>query len=868
MRNHKNHPSVWTVVALVLLTTFAVYPQAGAQTDAQMDAETDARSDEQSDKKSDTQSGAQSDEQSATIEETIVVTATRRSESVQDIPVSVKVITGDDMAKAGVSDTRGLMVLAPSFFLTSSSSEVGGTTARIRGVGTQGNNPGLESAVGMYIDGVYRNRSGVGLTDFGQVERVEVLRGPQGTLFGRNSSAGVLSVITKRPQLNKVASYVKLSTGNYSLVNAQAGVDGPIGDKAGGGIDVMYTKRDGFFERDALTGEDYNTRDRYAIRGQLVFFPRQNVDVRLIADVASRDESCCSAVYTLKGARTSVALESIDPNTVLTSDTNDIFGRTTYTTPGRNVDTDVSEFGFSGEITWGLQGSTLTSITSYRDWDAKNGGDLDYSGADILYRNPEDLAQVFKTFTQELRWNGTTNNIDWLFGLFYSREDLDFRLATKTGADYSVYSENLIDLFGGPAPAPDYTNINGQDISVGNGDGANDQFSTVSTSLALFTHNTWNVTNAFRATLGLRYTEEEKDFSGTILTTGTACANFLTAAGFSGNGSPINPVIFGSPALTGIVGALNCLGGTLNSTLDGSYSDSRSEDNVSGTFKLTYEFSDDALIYGSFSRGYKSGGYNLDRSGLDPNGVLNATATTSTFFDIRTDVNALEFEEEEVDAFELGLKSTFARNRMNFNIAAFYQDFSNFQLNTFNGLTFFVVTLDEVISQGVELEYRLRVADRFRLQAGYLYNEAEYAEDLQRSDGLPATNLAGQQLTHAPKNTFTLAGTYNFDMAAFGGLSAFIHGDLRYTDQVNTGSDLDEEKIQGAYTVANVRLGFGRPNKSWSLELWANNVLDEEYLQLVFDSPVQNTAGVQTLESYSSFLGEPRTYGVTLGFNF
>ena len=136
------------------------------------------------------------------------------------------------------------------------------------------------------------------------------------------------------------------------------------------------------------------------------------------------------------------------------------------------------------------------------------------------------------------------------------------------------------------------------------------------------------------------------------------------------------------------------------------------------------------------------------------------------------------------------------------------------------------------------------------------------------SSGLPATNLAGQQLTHAPENSFTLAGTYNWDVNIFGGLTAFAHADLRWTDEINTGSDLDPEKLQAAYTVANVRFGFGSKTGSWRVELWANNVLDEEYLQLVFDSPVQNTAGNQALESYSSFLGDPRTTGVTLGLRF
>lgn len=851
-----NRSKLWIVLPLTMAALLAMGLPVGAQAP------------EDPDESGNPNAQQVEDTVEETVEETIFVTATRREESVQKVPIAVSVVSGEELDKAGVTDTRGLIGLAPSFFLSSSSSEVGGTTARIRGIGTQGNNPGLESAVGMYVDGVYRNRSGVGLTDLGQVERVEILRGPQGTLFGRNSSAGVLSVVTKGPQLNELAGYADLSAGNYGLLKVNAGLDGPLSETVGGRLDVMHNERDGFFKRDALTGEDFNTRGREAVKGQFTLFPTSRVSVRLIGDGSWRDESCCAAVYTVKGARTTVALESLDPSRVLTSDPSDIFSRTTYTTPGRNVDTDVAEYGISGEVTWTFAGSTVTSITSYRDWDAKNGSDLDYSGADILYRNPADLSQVFKTFTQEVRWTGKTEKLDWLVGFFYSQEDLDFTLGTKVGADYSNYSENLIDLFGGPAPAPDYTNINGRDITINGGDGANDRWRTESSSFALFTHNTLSFTDSLRGTLGVRYTKEEKDLTGTVQTIGTGCANFLAAAGFTGTGSAIQPVIFGSRALTGIVGALNCLGGVLNSTLDGSYSDSRSEDNVSGVFTLTKDLGNNNLIYGSYSRGYKAGGYNLDRSGLDPNGVLNAGATTSTFFDIQRDVNALEFDAEEVDAFEIGLKSTLANGRMNLNLTGFYQDFDNFQLNTFNGLTFFVVTLDQVISQGLEIDYRLRLRNGLSMQAGYIFNQAEYADPLRRSDGLPATNLAGQQLTHAPKNSFTLAGTYTRDVNIFGGLTAFAHVDLRWTDEINTGSDLDEEKVQGAYTVTNVRLGFGSKAGLWRVELWANNVLDEEYLQLVFDSPVQNTSGNQALESYSSFLGDPRTAGVTLGFRF
>lgn len=801
--------------------------------------------------------------------EEVMVTATQRARPLQDIPLSVNSVEAEELAMSGTTDIRGLMNLAPSFQISSSTSETAGTTARIRGVGTQGNNPGLESAVGIFIDGVFRNRNTVGLTDLGNVERIEVLRGPQGTLFGRNTSAGMLHIITKKPEFDATHGYLDLSTGDYSLASARGGISSGNQNLAGS-LDFTFTQRDGFFEQDALNGEEYNTRDNFGLRGQLYYEPSDDFDLRIIADVGERDESCCGAMYTEVGARTSYAVGLTNPTQNLISDPNDVFGRVTVTTPGRSYDTEVDEQGLSAEFNLQLGDVKLTSITSARTWEAQNAQDADYSGADILYRDLNDFTQKFDTLTQEFRLNGQTDNLDWLVGFYYSDEQLDNYIGTSHGAAYTPFVQNTLSLLAylgqNLQPGPPFINLGL--LGSAAGDGANDNFSTDSTSMALFTHDTLKLGEQWELTLGLRYTKEEKDLTASIDTIGTSCAAALSplAGNYQGNGSPITPFVGGNINLTIAELALMCLGGSLNSTLDGNYSDSRSENNSSGTVALSYYSSDDVMWYGSYSLGYKSGGFNLDRSGLDNDSVLGTTnGTPNGTFNIRRDVAALEFADETVDAFELGVKSSFLDNTVQLNVTYFNQVFEDFQLNTFNGLTFFVITVDEVTSEGVEVDLRALMSDNLSINAGAVYNKAQYADDLVASDGSSTAGLAGQELTHAPEWVFTGSLTYDFGLGSW---NAFAHVDFRYTGDHNTGSDLDPEKEQDAYTLVNGRVGMVSPDERWSVHLWAQNLTDEDYYQVVFDSPAQNSAGIQALESYNGFLGDPRTFGVTLGYKF
>jgi outer membrane receptor protein involved in Fe transport len=304
----------------------------------------------------------------------IIVTATRRNEALSDVPLAVSAVTAETLENTGASDIRQLNQVSPSLLVTSTSSEAGAGTARIRGIGTVGDNPGLESSVATFIDGVYRSRAGVALTELGAIDRIEVLRGPQGTLFGRNASAGLIHVITARPRFEQQGS-AELTYGNYDFLRAEGSLTGPIAGGVAYRIDGVYVQRDGFL-RDVISGRDINDRDRFLVRGQLLYEPNDQLSIRLIGDYAKRDEECCGASYLPARNVTRDAAGNLvtSPSTVLAFEralgaviNPDTFDRETSITPGRSYRSDVEDYGVSGEINYEFGGNVqLTSITAYR----------------------------------------------------------------------------------------------------------------------------------------------------------------------------------------------------------------------------------------------------------------------------------------------------------------------------------------------------------------------------------------------------------------------------------------------------------------------------------------------------------------------
>ena len=874
----------------------------------------------------------------------IIVTATRRNEALSDVPIAVSAVTAESLKNSGASDIRALTQLSPSLLVSSTSSEAGAGAARIRGIGTVGDNPGLESSVGVFIDGVYRSRTGVGLTELGAIDRIEVLRGPQGTLFGRNTSAGLISIITAKPKFNtEIAG--ELTAGNYNYRRAQLSATGGLTDSIAVRFDGVYLKRDGFLE-DVVSGRDVNNRDRYLLRGQLLYQPTDKLSFRLIADYSKRNEECCAAPYLPAhdivtdgaGGSTEQPSSIAALERALGGIINDRpFRRDVSITPGQSYRSDVKDAGISGELNYDFGGAELTSITAYRSNLYIRGQDADFNNLDLLHRQDDGGAFTrFKTFSQEIRLQGTTfgGKLDWLVGGYYANEKLTLRDNLSYGSDYAKYANCLVAanfaratgqsallspanatcfnpaVAGGILPflpaaqrpvlaafarlgvfagAP-FGNSGFQNLATANGfagslnAGTDDSFRQTSNNYSLFTHNIFSITDRLKLTVGLRYTHERKTLDATLRDTGNSLCPFYSAA----------------------IPSLEQLPCVIPTVPGGNFSDSsaRSENKLSGTAVISFKPTDQLLTYVSYSRGYKAGGFNLDRAALSRRvGIASSGPVLGTVLPTAS-VRELQFAPETNNAFEFGAK--YNGRGFDVNVALFHQAFRDFQLNTFNGLNFFVETVNScsndlnggntdnnaatgacdgklkpgVISQGAELEVFTHPMRDVTLNAGATYANTKYRKNLVGAGGRALTpalfQLPGRRLSNSSEYVFTGAATWTPPIGS-GGIHGLIYFDGRYQSTLNTGSDLDIEKTQRHFAVFNGRIGIRGPDDRWGIELWGQNLFNKNYQQVAFDAPLQGSGTTRGVEAgfyprsnqlYGTFLAEPRTYGITLRGSF
>ena len=891
----------------------------------------------------------------------IVITATRRNEALSDVPMAVSAVTAQTLRYTGATDIRQLNQVAPSLLVSSTSSEAGAAVARIRGVGTVGDNPGLEASVGVFIDGVYRSRTGIGLTDLGPIDRIEVLRGPQGTLFGRNTSAGLISIITAKPRFTPEVSG-QIDLGNYGYRRFLASVTGPVSDTIALRLDGVWDKRDGFL-KDVVSGRDVNDRNRWMLRGQALFQPTDNFSFRLIADYSKQNEECCAAPFlpahdTVAAGGGSVAEQ---PSTIAFIERSmigangmhgiiedDPFQRDVSITPGRSYRSDVTDWGISGELVNDFGWGELTSITAYRYNKYTRGQDADFNNLDILFRDDDGGSfNRFRTFTQELRLQGNAwnNRLDWLIGGYYANEKLTLRDNLAYGADYAAYSNCLVALNfvanGAPsnllapgasptcfnpgvagailpalppasqsvlaafarlgifAGAP-FTNDGFSNLAIAaggpafvgstlNGSALDDLYNQKSNNYAIFTHNIISITDQLKLTLGARYTHEKKSLNASLTDNNVLCTFYAAAI----------PTLQTLPCVSPSVP-----GGSFG--LD----DSFSENKLSGTAVLSYKPTDRLLTYASYSHGYKAGGYNLDRSALFRSGAVlsplsgNGAVCVSTLQPgcsrVASAADDLQFKPEINDAFELGAK--YNGTWIDLNFALFREVFRNFQLNTFNGLNFVVENINScsndlngadtdnrddtgactgnlrggVVSKGFELEAFTHPLADVQWNAGLVMADTRYRSNLVGGDGEPLTSalfqLPGRQISNAPKWTATTSIAWTPPIGG-SGMHALVYADARYMSKFDTGSDLDIEKMQDAFTLVNARIGIEGPDGMWAVEFWGQNIFDKNYIQVGFDAPLQGTGTTRGVEAgfypvatqlYGAFLGEPRTFGLTL----
>ena len=831
----------------------------------------------------------------------IIVTATLRAMDVQDIPLAVTAVAPEALERQGINDIKNLASISPSINIQSSQTETQGTSIKVRGVGTTGNNTGLESSVGVFIDGVYQSRPGVALGDLVDLERLEILRGPQGTLFGRNTSAGALNVSTKRPSLSEVEGFANASYGNYNFMNLQAGVSVPITtDVAGLRVSGTWRKRDGYLK--TPSGVESNDRDRYMLRGQLYIEPNADVSIRLLADYAKTDEQCCEAVI----VRETEAAAAFAANG-LASDGVDQSGMSALKNLSINGGPYLNgskQWGTSAELKWDLGAAKLTSVTAYRKFDSSSTAVGGFTSNDTYtVGNGAPTSRVgilpagdhIKTFTQELRLQGTAFNdrLDWLVGGFYSSEKIradqtmtlnaDFQKASSAG-NYG-FSSGL-----GANPAFTLTAYGNAGVPVNaNGNYAENRFNQDARSWSVFTHNVFSVTDKLSLTVGARYVNETKDgsFNQLAATTGTASAcqaaanalllgaipSAVPAAVQQGN-LLINCFPF---AASTNVTAPAALGGGLASRLlplPREWSDTFKDEEITYTAQVGYKANEDLLLYAGFSHGFKSGGFNLDPTAAilqNSSAILTGARAGTVVAPVYAEP---DFKSEKVNQIEIGAKATLFGS-IKANLALFDMKMSDFQVLEFTGVQFLTFNVNSARSTGAELELFGRLSDNISANVSATYANARYPKDCNvgvAAAALASVNrLCGGTLTNAPKFAGVVGLTYEGQVSD-SGWGLLVNGNINYSDRRRTSTiPLDSNNLpvpldyQDAYFKLNARIGLTTPDEQLTFELWGTNLNNEITRGVTASTTLRGGAGTR---SRIGFVEEPRMYGLTVRAKF
>jgi iron complex outermembrane recepter protein len=831
-----------------------------------------------------TASQPQSDDSAEDTSGDIIVTATLRNENLQDVPIAVTAFNTETLEKAGVRDIRALDNVSASFNLNSTQTESGGTTLRVRGVGTTGNNTGLESAVGIFLDGVYLSRPGIALGDLLDVAQVELLRGPQGTLFGRNTSAGALNIKTLKPNLNKFEGFANVTYGNYDLINVQGGVSAPLVEGTlGVRLSAALRKQDGTVK--STTGAESNNRNRYIVRGQLLWEPSSDVSLRLIGDYQKSNEKCCDAPIiqeTSLVAAGAFAAYGLPANGGISqSGPSAVDNRISNSEEFRDR---IKQWGVSGELNWNLGGADLVAITGYRNSLAKSRQETDFSALRTISTSntgstaPPGIAEAFtriKTFTQEVRLSGSAmdDRFQFLFGGYYANENIDEIQSLSLGADYQrAISANFFPFIAGnPAfgfnplalgPVPAQTLAQG--ISAA-GSFANNNFKQKARNWSIFTNNTFKLSDSIGFNFGLRYSDDRKRGSfDQLAASSNACLGVLTNPALQ-TGQPLNGFLplavgltcFPFATVVGIPGA------PTPQEFDRVFKDNE----LIYTAKLTWEPVSNINTYLSYSHGYKSGGFNLDptaaAAGADP-----------------------RFKSEKVNAFEFGIKTKLLDNALTANLALFHQDLSDFQVLEFTGVQFVTFNVGKAKATGGELELNARLSREFSVNAAYTYTDARYPTNCAGNNTrVEVLSLCGNDLTNAPKHV-VIAG-FNLDKDIGNDLTFGLNGSVRLESDRRTstqaviiaGTTVSTIKnpfdIQDGNAKVNLRAGIGREDGGWRIEVWGNNLGNITTRNVTFNTPLRggtflpgplgaNGAGI----SRGVFLQEPRTYGVTVRTKF
>jgi len=808
-------------------------------------------------------------QQTDAVFEEVVVTATKRSATLQDIPIAVSVTSAETIEKAEIRDVLDLQSVIPSLRVGQLNSSAQ-TNFIIRGFGNGDNNPGVEPSVGVFIDGVFRSRSAAAISDLPSLERVEVLRGPQSTLFGKNASAGVINVVTQKPT-GEFGGKISATAGNFDSVIVKGEIQGALSDTVAYSVAAGTNTRDGY-TTNAITGGDINNRDRQNIRGQLLYNPNERTEFRVIADYDTLDEECCAVVNLIAGP-TFGAIQAIGG----TLDPNDADSFTQFT----NIDptNQIDNAGVSLQIDHDATDFTITSITAFRNVDSSSVIDADFTSAAVILNA---LDTNIDTFTQEIRLTSNGGGaLDWNVGAFYFDESIDFTDDLPFGPSFRPFVDALSAGAGAPGAIGALEQALGLPLGAffptGNGD-------TVVTALeneaiSIFGQFDWHLNDRVTATLGLNYTRDEKEasieaarsdaFSALSLQNLGLVSAFQQISGLAP--TPANfaaaPQAFAAAQAASANPATNPLLGlspfqflpTVVSLPNGVESNETDDDEVTYNVRLAYELSDTINVYGGISTGFKASSFNLSRDSrpdendlpaLQQAGVVPGPFSLSRGADTGTRFAA----PEEATVYELGLKAKF--NRGAFNLTLFDQSIENFQVNTFTGAGFELRNAGEQSTKGLEFDLTYFVTDALKLNLAGTFLDPTFDS----FESITGQSLSGTTPGGIADTNFSLGFDYGF---AIGNHDAFVRADYFFEEETQIGDEGGGTGIdQFNRETSNLNATVGvRTANGYSLTLWARNLTDHESLISAFPSVAQGG-------SFSGYRTAPRTYGVSFSYDF
>jgi outer membrane receptor protein involved in Fe transport len=804
--------------------------------------------------------------------EEVVVTAQKREQTLQEVPVAVSVVTADTIEKAQINDILDLQSVIPSLRVTQLQTS-GNTNFIIRGFGNGANNAGIEPSVGVFVDGVYRSRTAAAITDLPNLERIEVLRGPQSTLFGKNASAGVINVVTREADPfsmdDQPTGSVGLSFGNFNQVIVDGDITAKLSDNIGTSFSGYANQRDGYFDN-ITTGTELNERDRYGFRGEIVFVPTDDLSIRAIADYDVINEACCGVANLVNGP-TGAAVQAVGGNLI----PEDAFAQEQFL--DFDPTNEIDNWGFSLQADYALTDSIeLTSITAYREVDRFENADVDFTSAALVSGNTGQTD--IETFTQEIRLAGSLGeNVDWLVGGFYFDEEVNQTTEITYGTAFRPYADLL--AAGGVSATEAALSVPAGTFFA-QGQGARKTSSQTDETFSLFAQADFYFGDRTTVTLGLNYTDVQKEASVTALNTDVFSGLDFTAIGFAGafgtitgglaptpeniaanpaaaagatavSTTPCDPANPSAPcnALLGLTALqfLPAFQGFPNAIEQGESDD----DEITWTARVAYDMTDNINVYGSASTGFKATSWNLSRDSR-PSGADLALIQAGGFA-VNNIVPGTRFAgPEESTVYELGLKGRWGGNYI--NVAIFDQTIEGFQSNIFNGTAFTLINAGEQSSVGIEFDSLWAVTDNFDMTFSGIFMNPEYDDFPNSSVG----DLTGEQPAGIHEVSISIAGTYYFNIG--NDITGFARADYLYEDEVQVVENVPADIASREVGQLNASLSLTYQDR-YELLLWGRNLNDDEYLLSAFPSVAQ--AG-----SFSGYPNQPRTYGITFRTRF